>query len=342
MTAGEPPTARREGELDPGVAAMLAAENRRQGPDLIDLPLERMREVFATGKLGREPPLPELASVRDLRVDGAAGPLRGRLYEPNGAAPRGPLLVYFHGGGFVIGSVETADGLCRRLAAAARLRVLSVGYRLAPEHPFPAAHDDAAAAVSWAWREADRLDIDRGRVAVGGDSAGANLAASAALALRGGAAGKLAFQLLLYPVTQYTHTTPSMQRFGEGYFLSRREMDFFRACLFGGANPAADPRLSVLEADLAGAPPALVVTAGFDPLRDDGCAYAEALRRAGVAVELCDYPGMIHGFFGLAGISPTVLTAVEETARKLAAALGSDPPSGTFPGHALAEPPGAA
>ena len=318
---GSAPGGAKDAALDPHIAAMLDAANRRQGPDLVDLPLDLMREVFATVKLGKEPPPAELAEVRDLQVDGAAGPLNARLYVPEGAASPGPLLVYFHGGGFVIGGIATADSFCRRVAAEARLRLLSVDYRLAPEHPFPAAHDDAVAAVLWCLRRAGEFGFDPGRIAVGGDSAGGNLAASTALALRDRPDARCAFQLLLYPVTQYTGVTDSMRRFGEGYFISRREMDFFRDCLFGTGQPAADPRLSVLYANLAGAPPALIVTAGFDPLKDDGIAYAEALRRARVEVEQREYPGMIHGFFGLSGVSPAVLDATSWIARALAEAL---------------------
>ena len=309
--------------LDPHLKLVLQAAAAREGPDLIDLPLPVMRQVFRDMKVGV--PVSQglaLAEVRELQVDGAAGPIGARLYVPVDAEQPGPGLVYFHGGGFVVGDLETHDDFLRRLAARSGVRVLAVDYRLAPEHPFPAPHDDALAATIWALTHLDELGFDGARIAVGGDSAGGNLAASVALDLRGSALGAIAFQLLLYPVTQWRDETDSMRKFGEGYFLTKRGMDFFQASLFGGTSRIGDPRLEVLHApDLQGAPKALVVTAGYDPLKDEGAAYARALEAAGVEVDHIDHPGMIHGFYGMGGVSPGALKALDETAEALAAGL---------------------
>ncbi len=309
--------------LDPHLKLMLQAAAAREGPDLTDLPVPLMRQVFRDLKVGNAAEGLELASIRDLQVDGAEGPLGARLYTPRDAEQPGPGLVFFHGGGFVVGDLETHDAFCRRLAVRSGVRILAVDYRLAPEHPFPAAHDDAVAATRWALTHLDAIGFDGARVGVGGDSAGGNLAASVALDLRGSAQGVIAFQLLLYPVTQWRDRTDSMRRFGEGYFLTQRGMDFFRASLFGGQDRLGDARLEVLHAgDLTGAPRALVVTAGYDPLKDEGAAYARALKAAGVEAEHKDYAGMIHGFYGMGGVSPGALAAIDETAEALATALG--------------------
>lgn len=240
--------------------------------------------------------------ARDLTLPGAAGRLAARLYEPREAG-RGPGLVFFHGGGLVTGDLDTHDGICRTLAEGG-LRVLSVAYRLAPEHPFPAALDDALAATAWAAEHAPALGIDPGRLAVGGDSAGAGLAASACQEMRGEMRGgpAIAGQLLICPVLDALGTSPSRRDHASGFFLEagtiRRDAE---TCgLAAGA-----PRVSPLRTgDLRGLPPAHIHTAEFDPVRDDGFAYAGKLRRAGVSVRHECHPGMIHFFYGLGRLVP--------------------------------------
>jgi acetyl esterase len=250
--------------------------------------------------------------VKDLTVTGAVGPLRARHYapgEPVGAAGLRPLLVFFHGGGFVIGDIETHDALCRLICRDAEVHVLSIDYRLAPEHKAPAAVEDAYAAYRWAVDHVGELGADTARIAVGGDSAGGNLAAVVSqLALEDGAPLP-ALQLLIYPVTNYfSGETRSTTLFADGFFLTKKDMDWFRAHYLGGAAiDDSDPRISPLLADdLSGLPPALVLTGGFDPLRDEGAQYAEALAAAGVPVDHRQFGSLVHGFanfFPLGGAS---------------------------------------
>ena len=245
----------------------------------------------------------ELAKVEGLRVDGGNEAIGARLYTPHGLAPAAPLIVFFHGGGHVIGDLDTHDQPCRFLARHSGALVLSVDYRCAPEHRFPAAVDDAVAAFAWTCREAEALGADPQRIAVAGDSAGANLAAVVALRakLYGGPAP--AFQALIYPVTDYSARYRSAELFGEGFFLTQRQMNWFRDHYFATEDQRRDPSASpLLASDLSGMAPALVVTAGFDPLRDEGEAYAERLQQAGVATTLRREPDLVHGFINAAGL----------------------------------------
>lgn len=246
-----------------------------------------------------------LASVEDRTVDGPDGDVPIRIYDPgiddDAADERDrPLLVYFHGGGWVIGSIETHDDTCRKLAADSGYPVVSVDYRLAPEHPFPAGLEDCYAAVEWAVEAAPDLNADPDRVVVAGDSAGGNLAAATALLARDRGGPELAYQLLIYPVTGDVTGTAAYEENGEDYFLTAEEMTWFRDHYLpndiDAGNVYALPRRA---ADLSGLPPATVVTAGFDPLRDDGAAYARRLEADGVPVTYRNYDDMIHGFFGM-------------------------------------------
>ena len=238
----------------------------------------------------------------DRFVPGAVGPLRARVYTPRGVrSGSAPALVFFHGGGWVLGSVDTHDGVCRALARGSGTIVVSIDYRLAPEHPFPAARDDAVAATRWVLANARSLGVDPARVAIGGDSAGGNLAAAAAQGLRGESL-RPAFQLLVYPATDLTRSQPSHEFFREGYFLTRASIDWYLECFAPDPATHEDPRGSPLFAtDLAGLPPAFVVTAGFDPLRDEGRAYADKMRAAGVRVEYECFEGAVHGVLSMAG-----------------------------------------
>jgi len=263
-----------------------------------ELPVAEARRRFALAlaPLAIRPRLPLTAT--DHTVAGAAGPLRARLYAPHGAETPGPLLVYFHGGGWVEGSVATHEPSCRLLAHLAGVRVLSVDYRLAPEHPFPAAPDDALAAFRDAQARAAELGADPARVAVGGDSAGGNLAAVTALALRGEPDAP-AFQLLIYPGLDMTHKRPSRLRFGTGFVLTEENMTWYEDQYVPDRAHRADPRVSALLApDLAGVAPAHIATALADPLRDEGEEYAGRLRDAAVPVAVHRHP-QIHGFFNV-------------------------------------------
>ena len=268
------------------------------------------------------PPLP-MARVEGLEVPGPAGTIPARLYEPVAGGGARPLLVYFHGGGWVIGDLDTHDSVCRFLAAAAGVPVLSVDYRLAPEHPFPAAAEDAAAGFRWAAEHAAELGADPARIAVGGDSAGGNLAAVTSLLARDGGGPQPAMQLLFYPATDAVGEQRSRQLFAEGFLLTRADMEWFEAHYLPSGVAHDDPRVSVLGVgDLAGLPPAYVITAGFDPLRDEGEAYAERMRAAGVRVAHWRHRGLIHGFANLTAVSRSARAAMFEAAGALRMGLG--------------------
>jgi acetyl esterase/lipase len=266
-------------------------------------------------------------AISNASFPGPKGDVGLRIYSPLGASSGTlPGLIFFHGGGFVLGDLETHDGLCRVFANESGCRVVSVDYRLAPEHPFPAAVEDCVAATEWVAANATVLKIDASRLAVGGDSAGGNLAAVAAITAKEQGTPKLSFQLLIYPVAQLGGSdTASMRENGKGYFLEKASMDWFTKLYCPDATQRTDPRLSPLLArDLAGLPPAYVVTAGFDPLRDEGKAYADKLDAAGVPVTYVNYPGMVHGFFSFRGLVPKAREAVAAASAAVRAALTPD------------------
>ncbi len=253
---------------------------------------------------------PEMGAVRDLVIPGPGGGIPARLLMPPGAERPG-LIVYYHGGGWVIGDIDTHDVLCRNLAASSGAAVLSVDYRLAPEAKFPAAVDDAWTALTWAAANADDLGIDATRLAVAGDSAGGNLSAVVALMARDAGLDALRLQVLIYPATDQTAATGSMKAYGENRLLTRAAMDFFQACYFTGPADYRDWRASPLKAErLAGVCPAVVVTAGCDPLKDEGAAYAKRLIDEGVAVAYRNYAGAIHGFFNMTRAIPEAQPAI--------------------------------
>ncbi len=297
------------------VQLMLRLQRVARVPGAEELSLADGREMLrmTTAHTAGDQPI---GAVRTLRVN----ELPARLYVPTDAPATGPLLVFFHGGGFWCGDLDTHDAPCRFLAEQSGARVLSVEYRLAPEHPFPAAYDDAVAAYRWAVEHAAELDADAHRIGVGGDSAGANLSAGVAIeAARDG--WPCAVQLLVYPATLAGRTTRSADLFASGFYLTREFID--RADGFYAADvPADDPRLSPLHADLpAGLAPALVYTAGFDPLRDEGEAYADRLREAGVDVVSTRFADQIHGFFNIVGAGRTPPAANREIAAAVRTAL---------------------
>ncbi len=265
-----------------------------------------------------------VARVENRTVPGPRGEIPIRVYTPEGRAPF-PVLVYFHGGGWVIGNLETHDGVCRHLANAAGAVVVSVDYRLAPEHPFPASGEDAYAATRWVAANAAVIGGDAKRIAVGGDSAGGNLAAVVSLMARDRGGPPLVFQLLAYPVTDTpSANTASYRENAEGYFLTAKMMHWFWNHYCGKNPDLSDPYLCPLRArDLKRLPPALVITAEFDPLRDEGEAYAARLREAGIPATSKRYPGMIHGFFGMGALLTQARAATKEAASALRAAFAA-------------------
>jgi acetyl esterase len=325
--SGRPPVQIDGDTLAPEVQLSLALFERRRVPSLEEMSLaeaRRTRRRLAVISAGRPEPV---GAVRDLEID-ADVPLRARHYAPVEQGRTHPLLVFFHGGGFVYGDLDSHDGICRLLCRHAGAQVLAVDYRLAPEHPFPAAVEDARAALRWAFANAGRLDADPNRIGVGGDSAGGNLAAVVSqLATRDGGAAP-ALQLLMYPALDSTGRHRSRELFGDEFFPTQAHLDWFEAQYLGAASEQrSDPRTSPLLAeDFSELPPALVVTAAFDPLRDEGEAYAEALRAAGTHARVRRFPGLIHGFANAAGVSRRCRDAVIEIAgvtRSMFAALPS-------------------
>lgn len=324
VLSGKPPV-RADGQtLEPEIQLALALLERRGAPPLETLTPAEAREAYRKQvEVSNGRPV-AVGAVRDLWVGGAAGPLAARHYAPDEPGGPHPLVVFFHGGGFVLGDLETHDAPCRLICRHAGTHVLSVGYRLAPEHPFPAAVEDGREALRWATEHAADLGADPARVAVAGDSAGGNVAAVAAWQASRDEGPAPALQVLIYPATDVAEISRSHELFGGGFLLTRELMDWFTALYVADSDPR-DPRLSVLRADgLGGAPPAVVVTAGFDPLRDEGEAFADALRAAGVPAVLRRFPGLIHGFLNAIGTSRASREAVIEVsgaARALLAAL---------------------
>lgn len=300
--------------LDPHVQGIRASRNRLHPLGLCEPTVEAGRQRYTRDALALHPRPTPVAEVRAVRVAGAAGALDARLYVPT--APSDALLVYFHGGGFVLGDLDTHDEPCRQLCAWAGTRVLGVAYRLAPEHPFPAGLDDALAAFRWARTRAASLGADPARVSVGGDSAGGHLATMVARTFAA-TPDRPRAQLLIYPVTQLAPRTRSHALFGDArLFLEARDMVAFRRLLTEGVAVAEDdPRLSPLLADtFDDQPPALVVTAGFDPLRDEGRAYVERLRAAGSRVEALEFGSLVHGFLHMTTVSPGARAAMRRIA----------------------------
>jgi acetyl esterase len=292
-----------------------------------DPPLETLGVAEARTRIADDarsfagPKLP-VARVEEITVPGAAGPLGGRLYVPDGAGERSGLLVYFHGGGFVVCDLETHDNTCRFLAREAGMRVLAVDYRRAPEHPFPAAIDDALAAFRFAASHASELGADSARVAVGGDSAGGNLAAGVALLTAGEDGPAPAFQLLFYPWLDLSRKRDSYGLFGDGFLLTEGQIDWYKGHYLADASEAVDTRCSpLLATEAGGLAPAYIATAGFDPMRDDGEDYARRLRAAGVPVALRRHRGLIHGFVNVVGVGHVGREALLEAAGALRVGL---------------------
>ena len=304
-----------------GMAKLAGSESFTEG-----VPVETARRNrLLEAEVVAERPRIEMARVEAMEIPGPAGTIAARHYVPDGApSESAPLLVYFHGGGWVIGDLDTHDAPCRFLAGNSGVQVLAIDYRLAPEHPFPAAPEDAFAAYAWASANAAALGCDPARIAVGGDSAGANLAAVTCLQARDAQLTPPAMQLLIYPVTVADEEMPSRHTCGEGFLLSRPDMDFFEAHYLPEGVDRGDPRVSLLRADdLSGLPPAYLAIAGFDPLSDEGVAFAERLREAGVPVSLRLHPGLVHTFANLTAICPTARQAMLEAVGALRMGLAT-------------------
>ena len=305
--------------IDPMLLAVLEAFPM-QFDDLGSMTAQEVRTLF---EQGNPPPGEDVASVEDLEVHGPDGPLPVRVYRPDGAAVPAPVVVFFHGGGWVLGSIATHAATCRGLANRTGAVYVSVDYRLAPEHPYPAAPEDCYAATCWVADHAADLGVDPGRLAVAGDSAGGNLAAVVCQMARDRSGPAIAFQLLIYPVTDLDFDRwPSMEENAAGPLLTREGMDWFARHYVGTLPFTGDPYAAPIRAaDLSGLPPAHVATAGHDPLRDEGAGYAEALAAAGVTVGYDNFATMIHGVVGFADVVPAAGEARDRIAAALAAGL---------------------
>ncbi|HTU75059.1 MAG TPA: alpha/beta hydrolase [Trebonia sp.] len=296
--------------VDPHLAAMLAALAALEAPPMHEGTPQDGRAAYLYLTQGTRTPeqVVPVASVYSL-LPRTAGGLRARVYRPEGGGPF-PVVAFYHGGGWVIGDLDTHDNMARNICRGAEAVVVSIDYRLAPEHPFPAAAEDAVAAARWIAVHIGGLGGD-GRLAVAGDSAGGNLAAIVAQQLISDGT-TLAGQLLIYPAVDAAGGYPSRSQNGKGYFLEQDTIDWFLGHYAGASPDASDPRLSPLHGKLSGLPPAIIVTAEFDPLRDEGEAYGAALQAAGGQADVRRYPGMIHGFFDMGGVSPAAAAAIEE------------------------------
>jgi acetyl esterase len=302
---------------DPQVQAIWDRLERDQIPNLYTLPLAEARAAdlaAITAAAGQGEPV---ADVAELRIEGPGGELPVRVYRPGSGGPW-PVLVYYFGGGWTLGTLDTCDGVCRQLTNAAQCVTVAVGYRLAPEHKFPAAVHDCHAGAAWVAANAAELGVDAARLAVGGDSAGGNLAAAVTLLARERGGPALVHQLLVYPNTDYQASTSSMREVTDEHFFNPNSVHWYWGHYLATPQDGASPLASPLRAaDLSGLPPATVITAEFDPLRDEGEQYAARLRESGVPVEVTRYDGMMHGFFTMSGILDGARQAVAHASARL-------------------------
>lgn len=303
--------------LDPQLKAYLDALEELGAPPLHLVPVDAARKMYEKAAEQTRGTPPELFAVEELVIPGPESELKAWLYRPS-EQDKLPMLVYFHGGGFTIGSLHSHDAVCRYLSKEANCLVLSVDYRLAPEHKYPAAVEDAWAATCWAVNNAKSLGGDPDRVAVGGDSAGGNLAAVVCLMAREAGDPQLAYQLLIYPGIDMTCSLPSHDTFADGYRLTRDLITWFYQAYFTKDDDVTEWQASPINAhSLAGLPPAFILSAGFDPLQDENKSYAYKLEAAGVEVQYSHYPDMIHGFVTMPGILSRAREALSESAAAL-------------------------
>ena len=307
--------------VDPQAQVILDQLAAIDGPRLEDLPPPEARVLYAA--FMSMAPVPETAVVSDLEIPVEGGSIRARFFLPMGYDPVNPLpvLVWFHGGGWMVGDLTTSDATAAELANASGCAVVNVDYRLAPEHPFPTPLEDCYAAVQWVVDHAGDLGVEQRRLAVGGDSAGGNLAAAVCLLARELGGPEIRFQLLLYPAMDGRRSYPSYRENSEGYFLTASTMDWFWANYLGDTDPETPLASPLYAPDVSGLPSALVITAEYDPLRDEGEAYAARLSQAGVIAEASRYEGQIHAFVGMSSFMEAGIKAVDEAAHALRAAL---------------------
>lgn len=306
--------------LDPQAKAYLDLLTSLGAPPLHALPAPQARVAYKKARKVAQPEPRPVASAVDLFAAAPAGRIPLRVYRPLDTLATDilPVLVFFHGGGWTIGDLDTHDVVCRELCNRAACAVVAVDYRLGPEHRFPAAVDDAVAATRWVAANARQLALDPDRIAVGGDSAGGNLAAVTALTLRDEGGPALALQLLIYPATDFRNNTPSHAENGSGYLLTREAIDYFSRSYLRDPGDGADWRASpALARSFGGLPPAFVLTAGYDPLRDEGAQYARLLSDAGVPVEYVCFDSQIHGFITMSKVVAAAVIAFDRCARAL-------------------------
>ena len=310
--------------LDPQIEYVLGLIEQSPYPELHTVSAEEAREIFEATAPALNVRPEGIFRSEDRWIDGVEGKILIRIYTPHEPAPGEllPILVFYHGGGFVIGSLDSYDNLCRAIANRTDCIVVSVDYRLAPEHKFPAAVDDALEAYQWVIDHAGELDGDAGRMAIGGDSAGGNITAVTAIGIRDEGYMAPLLQILIYPVAGGAPETPSHYEFAEGLLLTRASILWFYDQYLDRPEDATDPRFAPLLADdLSDLPPALVIVAGHDPLRDEGIAYADRLGQAGVEAELVNYEGMVHGFLSLADAVDQGKLAIDRVATALRTAF---------------------
>jgi acetyl esterase len=302
--------------LHPELVALIEAV--QAAPPLTLLPPPVMRQVIREQWLDADAPADVETRNISIPVDGRT--MAARLYIPGTASAISPGVIFFHGGGFVFGDLDSHDGACRRLCRSSGVRILAVDYRLAPEHRMPAAHDDAEAAVRWVFNHTQQLGFDAERIGICGDSAGGLLAASTAFVLRSDPACRIKSQFLIYPVMIFSGTTPSRQKFAAGPILDAAIIDYFGRSYLG-SSAGDDVRLNLLATDLTGMPPTTMVIAGLDPLQDEGRSFARGLSECGVPAAIMEFSSMPHGFITLSHVSPAVGQMVEEIGTRLGAAL---------------------
>jgi acetyl esterase len=309
--------------VDPQMQRVLQRIAAAALPPFCTLSAAEARRLYRESRAALSPPAPEAAEVRDLAANGPAGPIPLRLYRGFGtqAGALLPALVYFHGGGWTIGDLDTHDIVCRTLANRGRCAVFAVDYRMGPEHKFPAAVEDCVAATRWVAGQGDALGVDAARIAVGGDSAGGNLAAVVAITLRDAGGPPLAFQALVYTATDQRMDTASHARLSEGYLLTRDNMLWFRGNYLSPADYDDWRASPIRAADLARLPPAHIITAGYDPLLDEGRAYSDRLVAAGVPVLYECFEGMTHGFLTMGGVVAAANHALYRIGQSLAQAF---------------------
>lgn len=313
--------------IDLQLQALLKQAAEQGTPDFADLPPAECRQFFRDFLAMVDAPPPDSVTFEDRTIPGPGGDLPIRVYRPKNADGSCPVLLYLHGGGWVLGGLDEYHGVCSNLSAKTGCAVVAVDYRLAPEHRFPAAIDDCYAALEWIAANASEIGADASRIAVAGDSAGGTMASVLTLMARDQGGPEIKLQVLVYPgASPRSSGYPSYEQYGEGYLLTTRSMRWFREHYLGREEPFDDFRAAPLLADnLGGLPPALVLIGTYDPLRDEGIDYAEKMLAAGTQVVVTEYTGMMHGFFSMSGVLDAAKQAMDQVAGAVRDALGSKP-----------------